>query len=123
MSVLRGRVNCECSYVHDLVEVPGPTIWRALHDTEGGACRRAHRAQDRLQELVLGSPNYQDLPEYQNLLWADSEMSRILTFIFECPAATGWSGTEATPTPIGSTLWRRSVPNPALRRPLIVGRL
>jgi hypothetical protein len=79
MTVLRGRVVCECGYEHDLVEIPGPTIWRALRDTDGGDFRAAYRAQDRLQELAPGSP------EYQELLWADGEMNRILTFIFECP--------------------------------------
>jgi hypothetical protein len=34
---------------------------------------------------VLGSPEYQNLPEYQSLLWADGEMNRIFTYIFECP--------------------------------------
>jgi hypothetical protein len=85
MTVLRGQVNCECGYVHDLVECPCPTIWRALRDKDGGDFRAAYRAQDRLQELVLGAPEYQSRPEYQSLLWADGEMNRILTFIFECP--------------------------------------
>jgi hypothetical protein len=85
MTIPRGRVDCECGYVHDLIEYPHPTVWRAYRETEGGILRAADEAQDRLQELTLGTPGYKDLPEYQDLLWADAEMNRILTYIFECP--------------------------------------
>ena len=93
MTILRGQVACECGYVHDLVECPSPTVWRALRDTDGGDFRAAYRAQDRLQELVPGSP------EYQSLLWADTRMNRILTYIFECPRCGRliWNRGEAYP--------------------------
>jgi hypothetical protein len=93
MSVLRGSVNCECGYVHDLEEFPCPTVWRASRDTDGWDFRQAYFAQARLQELTPGSP------EYKSLLWADTQMDRILTFIFECPHC-------------GRLIWNRGEPFP-----------
>lgn len=79
MTVLRGRVNCECGYSHDLAEFPCPTVWRATRDVDGGDFRAAFLAQAKLESLAPGSP------EYESLLWADARIDQLLTFIFECP--------------------------------------
>ena len=93
MTVLRGLVKCECGYSHDLQEFPCPSVWRALRDADGGEFRAAYLAQEQLQALAPGTA------EYENLLWADAQIDRILTYIFECPVCRRliWNRGEAYP--------------------------
>jgi hypothetical protein len=76
---MKGEVRCECGYVHDLDEMPCPTLWRAFRDADYGDLLKAERARDQLETLKPGSP------EYDRLLWADEQADRILTHVFECP--------------------------------------
>lgn len=79
MSVLNSEVRCECGYVHNLEQMPCPTVWRAFRDAEYHDLLAAERARDRLEKLKPGSL------AYNRLLWADEQADRILTHLFECP--------------------------------------
>ena len=93
MGAMNGEVRCECGYVHDLDEMPCPTVWRAFRDVDYGDLLVAERARDQLEKLKPGSP------EYDRLLWADEQADRILTHIFECPRCGRliWNRGEAYP--------------------------
>jgi hypothetical protein len=69
--------------------------------------RAACRAQDRLQELAPGSL------EYQELLWADGQVDRILTYLFECPRCgrLTWNRGEAYPDRVYTLEKERAEPN------------
>lgn len=88
-----GKIRCECGYVHDLVNCPYRTGWKAIRDVHFADVIEASVSQVQLGKASPGTP------QFAELLKADEAAFGPVTEIFECPEC-------------GRLIWRRSDSEP-----------
>ena len=89
------RICCVCGYIHELVNWPYPTGWKAVRCTDYELYLRAEYDRERLVSATPGTEEEARLRE------ADQEAYRVVTQIYECPRCR-------------RLLWLRSAEEPVL---------